>query len=44
VQAAGVEIIRPDKAAFRDAVEPLLSSFREDPATAALIRAIEEVE
>ena len=44
VQAAGVQIIRPDKAPFRAAVEPLLASFRDDPTIAALIRAIEEVE
>jgi tripartite ATP-independent transporter DctP family solute receptor len=42
VQAAGVEIIRPDKEAFRRAAAPMFESFRGTPIH-DLIRAIQEV-
>ncbi len=42
VRAAGVEIIHPDKEAFRRAAEPMFESFRETPIH-ALIQAIQEV-
>lgn len=42
VRAAGVEIIQPDKAAFRRAVQPMFDSYR-GTATYDLLRAIEGV-
>jgi len=42
VRAAGVEIIEPDKEAFRRAAEPMFESYRGTP-TYTLLRAIEEV-
>jgi len=42
VRAAGVEIIEPDKDAFRRAAEPMFESYRGTP-TYDLLRAIEEV-
>jgi tripartite ATP-independent transporter DctP family solute receptor len=42
VRAAGVEIIQPDKDAFRRAAEPMFESYRGTP-TYDLLRAIEEV-
>ncbi|MGD2123602.1 MAG: TRAP transporter substrate-binding protein [Gemmatimonadota bacterium] len=41
VRAAGVEIIEPDKEAFRQAAEPMFRSFRGTP-TYDLLRAIQE--
>lgn len=43
VQAAGVEIIHPDKAAFRRAVQPLFDSYSGTP-TYDLLTAIERVQ
>jgi tripartite ATP-independent transporter DctP family solute receptor len=42
-EAAGVQIIRPEKEAFARAVEPLLASFRADPQMGPLIAAIQAV-
>jgi tripartite ATP-independent transporter DctP family solute receptor len=42
VRAAGVEIIEPDKAAFREAVQPMHDSYRGTPAY-ELLRAIEQI-
>jgi len=42
VRAAGVEIIEPDKGAFRRAAEPMFESYRGTP-TYDLLKAIEEV-
>lgn len=45
VREAGVEIIRPDKAPFREAVAPLYERYeREAPAVYALLEQIREVE
>jgi len=43
VQAAGVEVIRPDKAPFREKVRPLLESFRSQPKIYQLIQQITAV-
>jgi tripartite ATP-independent transporter DctP family solute receptor len=42
VEAAGVTIIRPDKAPFAERVQGLIGSFRADPTLGELVRAIEE--
>lgn len=42
VAAEGVEIIRPDKAAFARKSAPLLDTFRRDPEIGPLMRRIEE--
>ena len=42
IRAAGVEVIEPDKAAFRRAAEPMFESYR-GTATYNLLRAIQEV-
>ena len=44
VQEAGVEIIRPDKEPFRREVQPLLESFRAQPALYDLIQQIQTTE
>ena len=41
-RAAGVEIIEPDKTLFRDAVRPMLESYR-GTSVYELIQAIEEI-
>lgn len=43
VEAAGVEIIRPDKEPFREQVKGLYEVFRSDPAMAALIDRIQQI-
>lgn len=40
VQAAGVEVIRPEKGPFQEGVAELTESFRQDPALAELLDAI----
>ena len=42
IRAAGVEVIEPDKAAFRRAVQPLFDSYRGTPVY-DLLSAIERV-
>lgn len=44
VQAAGVEVIRPDKEPFTRRVEALLDSYRDDPVIFPLIQQIRAVE
>jgi tripartite ATP-independent transporter DctP family solute receptor len=41
VEAAGVTIIRPDKAPFAERVQGLIDTFRADPTLGELVRAIE---
>jgi tripartite ATP-independent transporter DctP family solute receptor len=43
VEAAGVEIIRPDKTAFSERAAPILAGFRGDPVIGPLIERIEAV-
>jgi TRAP-type C4-dicarboxylate transport system substrate-binding protein len=43
VSAAGVEIIRPDKAAFAERTRPLLEAYRSHPTIYPLIRQIQEL-
>lgn len=43
VEAAGVEIIRPDRQAFLEKGEPLLAAFRGDPVVGPLIERIQAV-
>lgn len=44
VEAAGVEVIRPDKEAFQERAAPLLTSFRRDPVIGSLIANIQAVQ
>jgi TRAP-type C4-dicarboxylate transport system substrate-binding protein len=44
VQAAGVQIIRPDKSAFAEKTTSLLEAYRDQPEMYELIQAIQAVE
>lgn len=42
MEAAGVRIVRPDQAPFREAVAPMFDEFRRDPVVGPLVDAIEK--
>ncbi|MCK4872914.1 MAG: TRAP transporter substrate-binding protein [Phycisphaerales bacterium] len=44
VEAAGVQIIRPDKSLFAEKIAPMLEQYRDDPELAALLDRIRDTE